>query len=144
MKIADTGHGLSLWIDRQTTLQRLGCSARTLRRKVERGEVERKRSGRRTLYRINGGHRLQKRPEIADTGQHRSPIAASKEVVDVAADADLYAAIAALLVLIGEVRDELKEAKAERAELKAELAQLRKESTRPRRRLVASAKHPGK
>ncbi len=40
------------WMSRKTALERLGVSARTLRRLVQRGEVERRRVGRAAEYRV--------------------------------------------------------------------------------------------
>jgi len=141
MKLPDTGHRLSVWMGQTAMLARLSCTARTLRRKVERGEVERRRDGRRNLYRLCVGGPILNRTPLPDTGHGGTPLPDISRVSDLSGEADPYAAIAALLVLVGEVREELREARTERAELRQDLEQLRKKAKESgrKRRLVASA-----
>lgn len=144
METADTGHGLSVWLERAAMIERLGCTGRTLQRKVRRGEVERRQDGRRNLYRLRPQKQTVYQTQNADIGQERTRTSDSGSLSDVSDKADPYAAITALVAMVGEVREELRITRQELLTAKEERDALRElletqlgERTEPDSRLEA-------
>ena len=140
-------HHLSVWMTRAEACEALGCSPRTLARKVEGGELERRQEGRQGLYRQVPDEARRSAPEGAPHATEARPPRQD--------DGGLLERLVAAERARGHAEGQVEELRRRLAEAEAEVERLRRMEPRPdtstladltrrlerleRRRLVASA-----